>query len=479
MAISNCDRVEQAVEAVRTGLIPYVEQELAAHLGPAWFDELTTGRDTEASAPVLSGVAIYDALAKQQTAVAVAPTAPTSSATSSAEALLPDLKRDDSGTTQWPVASLLQTMVEAWDRVFQHTLGDFELALARELRGAQERAAAQQTFTSDDTYRILDSAERLLKAVSATEQAAEVAALRNNLQRTVFAERARQQTRRTLAVEGKPEAGLNPWRQVVTPHPDVASGRYMQAEFAADLAQVHKGEGSDEYRDPIELYRRTFITAGLHDLLVGALERLTGHGSDPVVELQTNFGGGKTHALLALYHLFGGTPSNRLPGLESVLADARVDAAPTARRAVLVGTALSPGQASIKADGTRVHTLWGEMAWQLDGAEGYQLLQDSDEKGTSPGSNLLVELFQRCGPCLVLLDEWVAYARQLVHKRDLPSGSFEAQASFAQALTEAAKAVDTTLVVASIPSSKIEIGGSHGEFALDALKNVFSRVAKP
>ena len=92
----------------------------------------------------------------------------------------------------------------------------------------------------------------------------------------------------------------------MTPHKDVASGRYQQAEFAADLWQVHLGEGTDEYKNPVEFFRRTYLTESLKRMLVGAVRRLAGQGGDPVVQLQTNFGGGKTHSMLALYHLFSG-----------------------------------------------------------------------------------------------------------------------------------------------------------------------------
>ena len=74
-----------------------------------------------------------------------------------------------------------------------------------------------------------------------------------------------------VATEGKPQGGLKPWREVVTPHPDVASGRYQQAEFAADLWQVYQNEGSDEYKHPTEFFRRTFITEGLKGLLTRGL----------------------------------------------------------------------------------------------------------------------------------------------------------------------------------------------------------------
>ena len=128
------------------------------------------------------------------------------------------------------------------------------------------------------------------------------------LLRLRFEEQVRTEKRKSAgtAIESQAAGNLKPWREVVTPHKDVASGRYQQAEFAADLWQVHMGEGTDEYKKPVEFFRRTYLTESLKRLLVGAVQRLAGQGGDPVVQLQTNFGGGKTHSMLALYHLFSG-----------------------------------------------------------------------------------------------------------------------------------------------------------------------------
>ena len=79
---------------------------------------------------------------------------------------------------------------------------------------------------------------------------------------------------------------------------------------------MQRGIGSAEYTDPVEFYRRTFITDGLRELLRIALQRFNGQGGEPVIELQTNFGGGKTHSMLALYHMAGETPAQDLPGLD-------------------------------------------------------------------------------------------------------------------------------------------------------------------
>src|SRR6202034_1395264 len=145
------------------------------------------------------------------------------------------------------------------------------------------------------------------------------------------------------AIESEATGNLKPWREVVTPHKDVASGRYQQAEFAADLWQGHLGEGTDEYRKPVEFFRRTYLTESLRRLLVGAVQRLNSAGGDPVVQLQTNFGGGKTHSILALYHLFSGPAATDLVGVDAVLQEADSKKLPTAKRVVLVGNKISPG----------------------------------------------------------------------------------------------------------------------------------------
>lgn len=279
---------------------------------------------------------------------------------------------------------------------------------------------------------------------------------------------------------------LKPWREVVTPHEDVASGRYKQAEFAADLWQVHLDQGADEYRDPVEFFRRTYLTESLKGMLVGAVRRLSGLGGDPVVQLQTNFGGGKTHSMLALYHLFSGIKPTELMGIDEVLQKAEATSLPTARRVVLVGNKISPGNPVTKADGTVVRTLWGELAWQLGGRKAFARIQADDERATSPG-DALRELFVEYGPCLILIDEWVAYARQLHDQSDLPAGGFETQFTFAQVLTESAKLAPGCLLVVSLPASdtsgsphtqadNVEVGGQRGREALDRLRNVVGRV---
>jgi len=444
MAVSNRERVGKGLDLLATGLRPYVERELKSQLGNNWQTALpdSAGRGAKAKPANLDDPQV-----------------------------------------------LLGVMWDSWNNVFRNTLGVNERSLVSELRGIRNQWAHNEQFSSNDAIRALDSMERLLNAVSAAEAGSEVGQMRMDVMRTMFDDHRRQEMRKKSfqPTEGKPQGGLKPWREVVTPHPDVASGRYQQAEFAADLWQVYQGEGSDEYKHPTEFFRRTFLTEGLRRLLSQAILRMTGKGGDPVVELQTNFGGGKTHSMLALYHLFSGTPPADLPGAEELVKEVGVALPKTVRRAVFVGTQISPGKPHKKPDGTNVRTLWGEIAWQLGGKEGYKLVKEDDERATNPG-NSLKEVFNKYGPCLILIDEWVAYARQLHGTADLPAGTFETQFTFAQALSEAAKAAKNTLLVVSIPASEsphqkaersvtdIEVGGERGREALARLKNAVGRV---
>jgi predicted AAA+ superfamily ATPase len=396
---------------------------------------------------------------------------------------------------EWDVAVLLKLMWESWNDVFRQTLGHTERSLVSELREYRNKWAHQEPFSGDDTYRALDSAGRLLTAISAS-QAEEIEKMKTELLRLRFDEQVRSEKRKSAstAIESAVAGNLKPWREVVTPHKDVASGRYQQAEFAADLWQVRLGEGTAEYRDPVEFFRRTYLTESLKRMLVGAVRRLSGESGDPVVQLQTNFGGGKTHSMLALYHLFSGISPTELSGIDAVLQEAGTATLPMVRRVVLVGNRISPGNPVTKPDGTLVRTLWGELAWQLGYAAGgaseakkaFQRLAADDERATSPG-DVLRELFVEYGPCLILIDEWVAYARQLHDQSDLPAGSFETQFTFAQVLTESAKLAKNCLLVISLPASDstgsphaqtddVEVGGQRGREALDRLRNVVGRV---
>lgn len=379
------------------------------------------------------------------------------------------------------VAFLFKCIKASWNEVFGHGFPPAIRSLIFELADVRNTWAHQGSFSTDDTVRALDSMERVLEAFGNVTERAELKTLRRDLMRQMFDEESRSERRRTAAkpTEGQPQAGLTPWRDIITPHEDVASGRFDQAEFAADLFEVASGTADTEYQDPKAFFARTYLTSGLSDLLVGAARRLGGGGGDPVIELQTNFGGGKTHSMIALYHLASGVPASELPGVGEALAAEDLALPRDIKRAVIVGQMTSVSAPVPAEKGVVLHTLWGHLAYQLGGKAGYELVRTDDEAGTNPGGALKT-LFEQCGPAVVLVDEWVAYARQL---RDggagdrLAGGDFDTQFTFAQALTEAAAAVSNVVLLVSIPASDIEVGGERGQAALEKLKNVVTRKA--
>lgn len=392
---------------------------------------------------------------------------------------LQGLRPNGKGEIAWDQAALLNAMDRFWSEAFRVVLGRAERAIVNELVDVRNKLSHNDAFTYDDAERALDSMRRLMEAISAGDIAEQLSKARDTILRTKFTELQRNEERRKtsrLDISVETVAGLLPWREVVEPHQDVATGEFQQAEFAADLAKVHNGSAHSEYRNPSEFFARTYLTEGLSSLLVGAAKRLSGGGGDPVVELQTNFGGGKTHSMLALYHMVGGTAASDLSGLDQLLSGRGLTVPKKVNRAVLVGTSRGP-QDTISLEGGRtIRTTWGELAWQLGGAEAYDMIAENDARGIAPGSNLLEAIFKKCAPSLILIDEWVAYLRQVYRVEGLPSGSFDANLSFVQALTEAVKASPGTLLVASLPASQIEVGGEGGQEALARLKQTFSRV---
>lgn len=372
---------------------------------------------------------------------------------------------------------------------FDDVLGQVQKSYASELRDARGKWAHGDKFSDDDAYRTLDTAERLLRAIGSADAADDVAEIRLNLRR-VSADKADKKV--IQASVSNPESeGLLPWREVLPPHEDVATGNFQAAEFAADLYKVsHGSDTSRDYSDPVEFFTRTYLTSGLKSLISGSVKRLSGDdNAPPVINLQTNFGGGKTHSMLSLWHLAAGLPASEFPQeLQEVLDEAGYSNLPKkVSRVAIVGNHFAPS-GSVKPDGTHVNTIWGELAWQLGGAEGFELVAQADADRTPPGEALHV-LLAKYTPAVILIDEWVAYARSLVGRDDLAGGTFDDQFTFAQSLTEAAKGTSGVMLAISIPASETgddsdiavgnaeEVGGKNGLEALRRLQNVVRRVA--
>ena len=269
---------------------------------------------------------------------------------------------------------------------------------------------------------------------------------------------------------------MKPWREIATPHKDVLGGTFQQSEFAADISAVVHGTASPEYQDAEKFFARTYITEGMRLLLISVANRLANGSGDPVIQLQTNFGGGKTHTLLAVYHMVKQSGNTeKLAGIPSLLDKAKITSLPQARIAVIDGLNLSPNQ-PMEREGLRIKTVWGNIAYQLLGTEGYEKVRDSDEAGSAPGKEIIIDLLKKAGPCVILMDELVAFYRQLDGTERLAAGTLESNMSFIQALTESVKIVPHAILLASLPESASEVVGPFGQLVLKTLENFFARL---
>lgn len=380
-----------------------------------------------------------------------------------------------------------------WTNVFSKKLPKKARSWAHELHDARNERShdgAGEDYSDRKATRILDTMSFLCEQIDPDETLERI----NSLLRSVqygSAEGSVSGSNNTTAKQGKAQAatstipvqGLPSWREVMEPHQDVAQGRYRRAEFAADLSQVAQGKAKLEYRDPVEFFNRTYVTEGMKGLLTQSLKRVSGKEGEPVIQLKTAFGGGKTHSMLALYHMmrsYGKT--SEIPAIRDILVAAGVESVPEVHVATIVGTAIDPASSKRPADlpGVKINTVWGEIAYQLARSKGnpaiYEYVKEADKRGVSPGSIALTQMFDACGGVLVLMDELVAYAKKLYGQEKLPAGTLDNFITFIQEITEAARASKRSLVVASIPESDNEIGGEAGQRALEQIEHTFGRM---
>jgi len=191
------------------------------------------------------------------------------------------------------------------------------------------------------------------------------------------------------------------WYDIVLPHSMIISGHMKENLFVADLGNTIQGTAPKEYADPLLFFQQTFLSNGLIRLLNTVQTKLcTGIGSG-IIKLQTPFGGGKTHALIAIYH-YTTNKADINTYLPSSLSPFK------AKVGTIVGTNLNPLEGRYE-DNICIRTIWGDIAYQLAGFEGYKKFEANDIKQISPGKEKLVNFLKQNQPFLLLIDEIVEY----------------------------------------------------------------------
>jgi hypothetical protein len=264
---------------------------------------------------------------------------------------------------------------------------------------------------------------------------------------------------------------LKPWFGVATPHEDIREGRLSEAVFAANLWAVVQGNAPEVYRDPEAFFSKTYLTAGLTNVLKKAARALSGDADagDRILSLQTAFGGGKTHTLVALWHLARGyAPLSRSVGEGSGVR---------AKVAVFTNETCDATQGRQTPEGIHTRTLWGELALQLGGVELYRKIEANDQARTVP-QGLFVEILQKAAPCLILLDEVADYSVGASAVEVGNATLADQTISFAQQLTQAVQQVKGVALVATLPASHLEVASSEkGQEILNRLERRFGRMS--
>ncbi len=259
---------------------------------------------------------------------------------------------------------------------------------------------------------------------------------------------------------------MEPWYKVATPRKEVREGRsFNPDEFAIALEQVVAGTAPEDYRDPAQFFARTCFTRALREHAGMVLRRLSGktENTAPVLTLITQFGGGKTHTLTALYHLAkSGDKAAAFTGVSDLLREAGLSSVPGARVAVFVGNAWDPQPGR--------ETPWIDIARQLAGDTGVEALGPA-ARTTPPGTEAIARVFQAAGaPALLLFDEVLNFLNR--HR-----GSADSFHAFIQNLTVATTGTTHGATVISLPRSQVEMTDWDTEWQ-DRISKVVRRVAK-
>lgn len=281
-----------------------------------------------------------------------------------------------------------------------------------------------------------------------------------------------------LGYSKKPEAApataagaLHSWKDAgAIPHDDILAGNLKMDTYAADLWGVARNDANTPvvYRDPARFFEQTYLTASLKALLGDVLGGLNGGQGDRVLQLRTPFGGGKTHTLIALYHI--AKSRAKISGLPADLPNPGACAV-----AAVQCEKLPVRQSWTKEDGTVIRTLWGEMFHQLGGAAGFVHVADEDANLTTPGGETIAQFLRELKqPTLILLDEILNYV-EAAHTVTIGDSTFGRQIMvFLKNLTESVAASRNAVVVYSLQASVREGLGAEG--LLNTLDHLVSRL---
>lgn len=273
--------------------------------------------------------------------------------------------------------------------------------------------------------------------------------------------------------------GLPAWFNVVVPQSDIRDGVLDESIFAANIEEVASGTAPVVYQDIRYFFECTYVTEGIKELIRRVVQALNGQESqNRVISLQTGFGGGKTHSLISLYHVVKDSSTfKRLDTASSILEPQDMPQFDHARVAVFTQNTVSVVDGHKVSDDITTHTLWGELAWQLGGREGYERVRNADIQMVAPTAQDIKPIIEGASPALILIDELADYCNRASGKVVGSGTLFTQTNSFIQTLTEVVASVPKTVLICTLPASAREVASSEiGQEILSALETRVVRV---
>ena len=272
---------------------------------------------------------------------------------------------------------------------------------------------------------------------------------------------------------------LPAWFNSILPQYDIRNGQLDESIFAANIEEVATGTAPVVYQDIVSFFDRTFVTDGMRELIRRVVQALNGKESqNRVISLQTGFGGGKTHSLISLYHVVKDSRTFRDMAAASSILDAEdMPQFDNARVAVFTQNTVSVVDGHQVNDSIITHTLWGELAYQLGGREGYERVRRADEQRIAPTANDIKPVIEGAMPALILIDELADYCAKASGLVVGGGTLFTQTNSFIQTLTEVVASIPKTVLICTLPASAREVASSEiGQEILSALETRVVRV---
>ena len=292
-------------------------------------------------------------------------------------------------------------------------------------------------------------------------------------------ERVQAQSPKQDNTEAVDYSGVLPaWFNSIMPQYDIRNGQLDESVFAANIEEVATGTAPVVYQDLVSFFDRTYVTDGMRELIRRVVQALNGKESqNRVISLQTGFGGGKTHSLISLYHVVKDSRTFRdLAAARTILDAEDMPQFDNARVAVFTQNTVSVVDGHQVEDGIITHTLWGELAWQLGGKEGYERVKNADVQMIAPTANDIKPVIEGASPALILIDELADYCNKASGKVVGSGTLFTQTNSFIQTLTEVVSSIPKTVLICTLPASAREVASS--EIGQEILSSLETRVVR-